>query len=165
MFFPLSPLAGRGENFRERSQLTYHYLWYIDVVAPRTQDRWVRIMVRYKNYFSFVSVCIFCWLFLSLTYQINHLLFPGYNLYDIHRILELVLLFLSAFFFVLQPRYQKLWGDTFFSLPLIIRYGLLVVLLLGGLSSLLAPLPKICLINQIMFSLIIFLLIILIRIS
>jgi O-antigen ligase len=86
-----------------------------------------------------------------LNYKLSIYLFPGYFLYDIKRILELALLLWLALFLLISFRERRVWLRTYNLLPVKARLGIFVIFLLGILSSALAPLPKMALLEVSLF--------------
>jgi O-antigen ligase len=72
-------------------------------------------------------------------------------LYDIKRILELALLLWLALFLLISFRERRVWLHTYNLLPEKARLGIFVIFLLGILSSVLAPLPKMALLEVSLF--------------
>jgi len=107
--------------------------------------------------FPFIIVLIGLYLFFSLTYQVSKHLLPGYSPYDTQRIVELLFLELSAIGLLFASK--KTWQVSFYTMPRNIRIGLVIILILGLLSSLQAPLPKMAYLELSLFVLLFFLII------
>jgi len=68
--------------------------------------------------------------------------FPGVGYYNEKRILEIVVLLSCALYLLFSNDGLKKWLEIFLSIPLLARVGLFFILVMGILSSSLAPYPK-----------------------
>ncbi len=104
----------------------------------------------------FSSVCIaalLCLYFIIATnYYFSLGLLPQFFPYDSKRILELFVLMAGLLLLMLTPELRRCYLDLFFSLPLFIRLSCLGILCLGLISSGLAPLPKMALMEVATFA-------------
>ncbi len=87
----------------------------------------------------------------ALDYSLSLKLFIGYQLYDIKRILELGVLLWLALFMLISFSERRIWLQTWHLLAYKARGILLIILGLGVLSALLAAVPKMALLEVLLY--------------
>ena len=91
---------------------------------------------------------------IALDYRLSTQLFPEYHLYDIKRILEVVLLLYGGLYLLISFRGRYAWLELYNRFPNIIRLIILSIFALGIFSALLAPVPRMALLTVAQFFLI-----------
>lgn len=87
------------------------------------------------------------WLLLTLFFvitlnrQLSNWLLPGYSVYDIKRILEIILLLWTSGYLLVSTANRQAWLNLWQQLPYLARLLILSFFALGLFSTLLAPLP------------------------
>ena len=107
-------------------------------------------LMRYV-YKSILFLPLTIFFIIALNYKLSLQLFPSYFLYDIKRILELALLLWLALFLLISFTERRIWLHTYNLLPKKARLYIFLIFLLGILSSFLAPLPKMALLEVSVF--------------
>lgn len=95
----------------------------------------------------FVACTTLVFFILASNYSLSAVFFPGYNPYDISRILELILLLLVALVLFLSKQQTDAIVSVLRTTPKSIRYLLLLVFCSGLCSSLLAHVTKMALLE------------------
>jgi hypothetical protein len=89
----------------------------------------------------FLIAILFIFFICSLNYPLASLLFPGFNPYDIMRVLELCLLIIVMAQLIVAKNQFNALLTTLSYFPMIAKKSLVFILLVGIISSFLAPLP------------------------
>ncbi len=97
------------------------------------------------NYFPLVCISLF--FFLSLNYYLALKLLPGYTTYDIKRIFEIGMLCLIALYIIFSKEQTERWLAAFRLIPAIARWALLGIMSCGLVSSYLAPMTMMALVE------------------
>lgn len=84
---------------------------------------------------------------ISLNFHLSGFLLANFNSYDAKRVLELILLSYFALLFLCLNSKQQTLLACFWQWPVLIRFSLLTIFFLGIVSSLVAPLPKMALLE------------------
>ena len=84
---------------------------------------------------------------IALNYRLSSWVLPEYSLYDIKRILELLLLVITGCFLILSTTQRRMWLGLYNELPYVARLLITGFFLLSIISSMLAPLPYMALLE------------------
>ena len=89
-----------------------------------------------------VSVLIFLFFLFTLNYYLSGIIFTNYILYDIKRILQLMLFSFVGVILIVARNQSANWLRIYISFPNLVKYGLYLILILGIISAIWAPVAK-----------------------